>query len=87
MSSAWLAEDDVALRRGDASAALGHFRHAWRIVQDSARMIGRERLLIKTMWNGRGIRGDWGYTTGSGACVRGNRHARGRVGQHLLEHI
>ena len=40
---------DIGLRRDDAGGALNEFRNAWRVVQESARMIGRERLLVKTM--------------------------------------
>lgn len=40
---------DVALRTGDFEAALTHYRYAWRVVNESARMIARDRLIIRSM--------------------------------------
>jgi TolB-like protein len=39
---------DAALRLGDPSAAAAHFRRGWRIVHEAPRMVGSQRLLIRT---------------------------------------
>ena len=39
---------ELALLRNDTAGALAEYRHAWKIVQESARMVGRERVVAKT---------------------------------------
>ncbi len=38
---------DAALRLGNPTEAMAHFRHAWRIVREAPRMAGSQRLLIR----------------------------------------
>jgi serine/threonine protein kinase/tetratricopeptide (TPR) repeat protein len=38
---------EVELRSGDAAAALAHFRHARRVIQESPRTVGSARLMIR----------------------------------------
>lgn len=38
---------DIALRLGEPTAALNHYRHGWRIVKESPRIAGSARLLLR----------------------------------------
>lgn len=67
---------DVALRTGDGSGALSHYRQAWRIVKESPRIVGQQRLLIRV---GAGLAGAYAATGDRGRARELVEDAAGQV--------